>query len=530
MELYLIVAAVICIICILASNLSYKIGVPSLLLFILLGMMFGTDGIFRINFSDYGLSEFICSIALIFIMFYGGFCTNWKEAKPVAAKSIILSSAGVILTAALTGLFCHFILKTSILEGLLIGSILSSTDAASVFSILRVKKLNLVNGTASILEVESGSNDPVSYMLTIIVLGMMTGNTSLSSITATFGAEILFGLLFGGAAGIAGRFIFRMEHFRSREMLPILGMSMALLTYGLSNEVGGNGFLSVYMAGIIIGNSRIHNKIEMVHFFDGITGMMQIVLFFLLGLLCFPSKIIPVIIPSVCIMAFMLFLARPLAVFLVLRPFKVPLRQQMLISWSGLRGAASIVFAIMAVLSPAVLKLDIFHIVFCVCLLSVAIQGSLLPWMAKKLDVIGSTDNIFKTFNDYREDPAVHLTEIRLPEGHPWINHTLKDIVVADGMMAVMILRNGDTLIPKGDTMVLADDTIILNSTAYTDNTNIKLREVQIGRYHPWVNKKISDLTLPKDTLIFLIQRAGNSLIPDGQTYVRDGDSLILNS
>ncbi|MEY8356354.1 potassium/proton antiporter [Lachnospiraceae bacterium 54-53] len=530
MELYLIVSAVICIICILASNLSYKIGVPSLLLFILLGMMFGTDGIFRINFSDYGLSEFICSTALIFIMFYGGFCTNWNEAKPVAVKSMILSSAGVVLTAALTGLFCRFFLKTSLLEGLLIGSILSSTDAASVFSILRVKKLNLVNGMASILEVESGSNDPVSYMLTIIVLGMMTGRTSPASVAAIFGAEILFGLLFGAAAGCAGRFIFRMKHFRSREMLPILGLSMAILTYGLSANLGGNGFLSVYMAGMIIGNSRIHHKVELVHFFDGITGMMQIVLFFLLGLLSFPSRIIPVILPSVCIMAFMLVLARPLAVYLVLRPFRVPLRQQMLISWAGLRGAASIVFAIMAVLSPAALKLDVFHIVFCVCLLSVAVQGTLLPWMARKLDVIGSTDNIFKTFNDYREDPAVHLTEIRLPEGHPWINHRLRDIVVADGMMAVMILRDGSTLIPKGDTMVLADDTIILNSTAYTDNAGIKLREVQIGRYHPWVNKKISDLTLPKDTLIFLVRRAGNSLIPDGQTYVRDGDSLILNA
>lgn len=529
MELYLILSAVICIICILASNLSYKIGVPSLLLFILLGMMFGTDGIFRINFSDYGLSEFICTVALIFIMFYGGFCTNWNEAKPVAAKSIILSSAGVVLTAGLTGLFCHFFLKTSLLEGLLIGSILSSTDAASVFSILRVKKLNLVGGMSSILEVESGSNDPVSYMLTIVVLGMMTGKESPSSIAVILGSEILFGLFFGAAAGLAGGFILRMERFRSREMRPILGMALALLTYGLSNHVGGNGFLSVYMAGIIIGNSKIHYKIELGHFLDGITGMMQIVLFFLLGLLCFPSKIVPVIIPSVCIMAFMLLLARPLAVYLILRPFKVPLRQQMLISWAGLRGAASIVFAIIAVLHPAALKLDIFHIVFCVCLLSVAIQGSLLPWMAKKLNVIGSTDNIFKIFNDYREDPSVHLTEINLPESHPWVNHKLKDVVVADGMMAVMILRGGRTLIPKGDTMMLAGDKVILNSAAYTD-AGIKLREVQVGPYHPWVNKKISDLTLPDNTLIFLIRRAGSSLVPDGQTYIKDGDSLILNA
>lgn len=530
MELYLIVAAVICILCIFASNLSYRIGVPSLLLFILLGMMFGTDGIFHIPFSDYRLSETICSVALIFIMFYGGFCTNWSVAKPVALKSVLLSSIGVILTALLTGLFCIAFLKTSLLEGLLIGSVLASTDAASVFSILRVKKLNLVDGLASILELESGSNDPIAYMLTIIVLGMMAGSSSPSSVASAFGAQMVFGLFFGGLAGYGGSLLFRMENFRSREMLPILAMALALLTYGLSCAVGGNGFLSVYIAGIMIGNSKIHYKVELVHFFDGITGMMQIILFFLLGLLCFPSRIIPVLGPSIGIMAFMLFIARPVSVSLILLPFRVPFRQQLLISWAGLRGAASIVFAIMTVLSPASIEYDIFHIVFCVCLLSVAIQGSLLPWMAQKLNVIGSTDNIFKTFNDYSEDPAVHLTEVRLPEGHPWINKTLKDISIPEGMLAVMILRGQETLIPRGDTMVLAGDTIILNSPAYTDDGNMKLREVQIGKYHPWVNKKISELKIPADTLIFLIRRAGTSLIPDGQTCVRDGDVLILNA
>ena len=181
MELYLIMAAFICILCIFAGSLSTRIGVPSLLLFIILGMMFGTDGILQIPFSNYGLAESICSVALIFIMFYGGFCTNWEAARPVAKKAVLLSSAGVILTALLTGLFCHFILKTSLLEGLLIGSVLGSTDAASVFSILRMKKLNLVDGMASILEVESGSNDPVAYMLTTIVLGMMAGHSSAGS-------------------------------------------------------------------------------------------------------------------------------------------------------------------------------------------------------------------------------------------------------------------------------------------------------------------------------------------------------------
>ena len=379
MELYLIMAAFICLLCIFAGSLSTRIGVPSLLLFIILGMMFGTDGIFRIPFSNYGLAESICSVALIFIMFYGGFCTNWEAARPVAKKAVLLSSAGVILTALLTGLFCHFILKTSLLEGLLIGSVLGSTDAASVFSILRMKKLNLVDGMASILEVESGSNDPVAYMLTTIVLGMMAGHSSAGSVALVFSAQVLYGILFGVAAGLAGSKLLNSEQFFSGEMLPILTMALAVLTYGLSASVSGNGFLSVYIAGIILGNSKIKGKVELVHFFDGITGMMQIILFFLLGLLCFPSRIIPVLVPSVCIMAFMLLIARPAAVYIILRPFKVPFRQQLLISWAGLRGAASIVFAITTVLSPASMEYDIFHIVFCVCLLSVAIQGSLPP-------------------------------------------------------------------------------------------------------------------------------------------------------
>ena len=530
MEIYLIGAAIICILCIFANNLSYRIGVPSLLLFILLGMMFGTDGILKINFSNYALSEIICSIALIFIMFYGGFCTSWKEARPVAGKAILLSSAGVVLTALITGIFCHIVLKTSLIQGMLIGSVLGSTDAASVFSILRAKKLNLVNGMASILEVESGSNDPTAYMLTTIILGIMAGNSSTSFVVKTFAFQILFGLFFGAAAGYLGKFVFSMKNFRSYEMLPILAMSIALLTYGLSVAVGGNGFLSAYIAGIIIGNSSINHKVELVSFFDGITGMMQIILFFLLGLLSVPSRIIPVLIPSIGIMIFMLFIARPLAVFFILRPFHVPYKQQFLISWAGLRGAASIVFAILSVLSPATMNLDIFHIVFCVCLLSVALQGSLLPYIAQKLKVISSTDNILKTFNDYYEDPAVHLTEIHLPKDHPWINQTLKDIIIPDGMMAVMILRNGHTLVPRGDTTILEGDTMILNGTAYTDQTSLKLREVSIGRYHPWVNQKITDLTLPPDTLIFLIRRSGSSIIPDGQTYVRDGDCMILNA
>lgn len=527
MTQYLLLASVICILCIIAGNLSYRVGVPSLLFFILLGMAFGSDGIFHIPFADFALAEQICSIALIFIMFYGGFGTNWFVAKPVASKAILLSTAGVFLTAVFTGLFCFLVLKTSILEGLLIGSVVASTDAASVFSILKAKKLNLVDGMGSLLELESGSNDPMSYMLTTILLSLMAGHNT-SSVPFMFLSQIAFGLLFGFLFGKLSVLILQKTPFRSAEMIPILVMALALMTYSVSTGAGGNGFLSVYIAGIILGNSPIRSKVELVHFFDGITGMMQIVLFFLLGLLSFPSQIPSLILPALGIFLFMLFVGRPLAVGLLLRPFHVPVNQLLLISWAGLRGAASIVFAIYTVISPAVLQNDIFHIVFCICLLSVALQGSLLPYMAEKLNVIGTTDNIARTFNDYQEDQTIHLSEIRLPDDHPWNHQTLRDIVFPDGSLAVLLKRGDQTLVPNGDTIVLPGDTLILNTPAYKDDTGIPLKEVEIGTRHPWIQKTFSELSLPKGSLAILIRRKDETLIPTGDTRIFQGDVIIL--
>lgn len=527
MTQYLLLASIICILCIIAGNLSYKVGVPSLLLFILLGMAFGSDGIFRIPFGDFGLAEQICSIALIFIMFYGGFGTNWFVAKPVAARAILLSTAGVFLTAVFTGLFCFLVLKTSPLEGLLIGSVIASTDAASVFSILKAKKLNLADGMGSLLELESGSNDPMSYMMTTILLSLMAGQDT-ASMPLLFLSQILFGLLFGFLFGKLSVLILQKIPFRSAEMIPILVMALALMTYSVSSAAGGNGFLSVYIAGMLLGNSKIRSKVELVHFFDGITGMMQIVLFFLLGLLSFPSQIPALFLPALGIFLFMLFVGRPLAVYLLMKPFHVPINQMLLISWAGLRGAASIVFAIYTVISPAGLEYDIFHIVFCICLLSVALQGSLLPFMAEKLKVIGTTDNISRTFNDYQADQTIHLSEIRLPDAHPWNHQTLRDIVFPDGALAVLLKRGSQSLVPNGDTVVLPGDTLILNTPVYNDDTGIPLREVEIGTRHPWIHKTFSELSLPKGSLAVLIKRNQETLIPTGDTKIFQGDTIIL--
>ncbi|MFQ8840345.1 MAG: potassium/proton antiporter [Clostridium fessum] len=290
-------------------------------------------------------------MALIFIMFYGGFGTRWSEAKPVAGRSILLSSAGVVLTAFLTGLFCHLVLKMALMEGMLLGAVLGSTDAASVFSILRSRKLNLKYGTASMLELESGSNDPFAYM--------MTGDSAVcddGECERRFGGSALirqlaFGLLTGAAVAWLVTWLLKRYAFYGEGFDTIFVFAAAIISYALASQIGGNGYLSVYLTGIILGNQELKNQKALVGFFDAFTGMMQMLLFFLLGLLAFPSQMPSIVLPAIAIALFLTFVARPAAVGLLLAPSKPPIGQYLVISWAGLRGAASIVFAIMATLS-----------------------------------------------------------------------------------------------------------------------------------------------------------------------------------
>ena len=207
MEVYLLLASVVTVICVMFNRVSNRFGVPTLFVFIILGMLFGSDGIFKISFNNYAFAEQICSVALIIIMFYGGFGTNWREAKPVAVKSFILATFGVALTAALLGFFCHFALNIDLVESMLIGSVISSTDAASVFSILRSKKLGLKDNTASMLEVESGSNDPCSYMLTMITLSFMSRKISAGGVIYMTFAQFAYGVIAGVLIGVIAAFL-----------------------------------------------------------------------------------------------------------------------------------------------------------------------------------------------------------------------------------------------------------------------------------------------------------------------------------
>ncbi len=407
-------------------------------------------------------------------MFYGGFGTNWKEAKPVARESILMSTFGVIITSGLTGLFCYFVLKTSLLEGMLIGSIVGSTDAASVFSILRSQKLNLKGEIASILEVESGSNDPIAYMLTLIVLTLMN-NGGISSIVPTVIAQIIFGILVGVILSKITIYIMRNANFEVDGFYTIFITAIAILSYALSEWIGGNGYLSVYIAGIIIGNSKIPHKRSLVHFFDGVSWIMQIMLFFVLGLLAFPSELPSVIGSSILISIFMIIIARPIATFSVLSWFKIPFKQQLFVSWVGLRGAASIVFAIYAITSGIPLENDIFHIIFFIALLSVAIQGTLIPKVARKLDLVDDTKTVLKTFTDYQEDRSTTLIEYNVDSNNNWIEKSIMEADIPEEILIVMIKRDNEIIVPKGSTLIKKGDILVLsgNNIEYILEKNI---------------------------------------------------------
>lgn len=524
---YVLGIAIVIMLCIVAEKFSDKFGLPALILFMFIGMLFGSDGIFKIRFDDFSLAETACSMALMFIMFYGGFNTKWSAAKPVAGKAIALSTLGVVVTASITTVLCHLLLGLSLEESFLIGAVLSSTDAASVFAILRKKKLNLKDGTASILEVESGSNDPIAYMLTIIAVRII-GASENNSIAWMIILQIVIGIAVGVLIAMVSVWITTKTNIVSDGLDTIFMIAMVLICFGLSTVLKGNAYLSLYLFGIIIGNSRIHNKQTLIPFFDGVTSLSQILAFFLIGLLSFPHQM-PQIIPMALVIVIILTLvARPVAVFLLMLPYQCGIRQCLLIAWAGLRGASSSVFAIMAVAAGIHMKEDLFHIVFTVTLFSVAIQGGLLPFAAEKLKMVDDDMDVRKTFNDYQEETSLQLMRMYIQKGHNWANKKVKEVAMPYGSLAIMIKREDETIITKGDTVILPEDTLILSVPPYVPSEDEQLEEIAVERNHKWCDKMIRELNLKEDELIALIIRNDETIIPDGKTKIQEGDTVVL--
>ncbi|QRN85733.1 potassium/proton antiporter [Clostridia bacterium] len=524
----LFISSIVIILSIIINKFSKKIGIPSLLLFIGLGLFFGSDGIVRIPFDNYQLAEVICSVALIFIMFYGGFGTRWKTAKPVAVKALLLSSVGVILTALLVGLFCYFILRIDLLESFLLGAVISSTDAASVFSILKSKKLSLKNQVSPMLELESGSNDPTAYMLTLIVLEMMNGSTTYGKYVYIIAGQFIIGILCALALSYITIKLYNKFDLKSNGLEIIYFVGMVLLSFSLPEKIGGNGYLSTYLFGIIIGNQYLKNKRVLINFFDGLTGLVQICIFFLLGLLAFPSQMPQIIFIAFCITVFLTFVARPIAIFTLLKPLKCDMNQIALVSFSGIRGASAIVFAIIATVNPAYLKNDIFHIVFCVVLFSIAFQGTLLPYVAKKLNMIDQDGDVLKTFTDYQEENVIQLIRLPIASNHPWISLKVKELELPPQVLVVTIIKLNKAIVPNGDTIIEHGDIVLMAAPGYEEYIHIEVNEIRIHSDHDWKEKPIHSIKIDSNSLIAIVKRGNNIIVPNGSTVIKENDKLVL--
>lgn len=548
--------------CIFINRITDKLKVPSLLLFIGLGMVFGVA--FRVaglgNFTDYDLGNVVCSICLVFVIFYGGFGTNFKEARPVAGRALLLSFAGTALTAGIVGVFVYFL--SSILpffpslgwaESMLIGSVISSTDAASVFNILRSRRLNLKYGTSSLLEMESGSNDPTSYMLTVVFTAVLAAQNGIAGATSMGAGEIVgmlfsqvgFGAIFGAAFGFLAILILKKFSFNMGQGGTIFILAIGLMTYALPSVLGeltgvsalaGNGYLAVYLCGIMIGNARIPQKRDCVRFFDALTNVAQMMIFFLLGLLATPEDLIKpaVLAPALLIFVFMTVIARPAAVTALLLPFRAKLNQIGVVSWAGLRGVASIVFAVYAMSALGVsepgdaLPYDLFSIVFVIVIVSIALQGSLLPLMSKKLRMLGDNDNVLRTFTDYQEESDVCFVKVRVGENHPWFGKKLREVVMPKEFLAVLIIRGEDTIVPGGDTVILGGDVIVTAAPEFENRDEFGMYEEYIGKNHPWAGKAVYELSLPRGTLIVMIKRKKETLVPNGSAVIQEEDVLAM--
>ena len=342
----LLIASILIFISLIAGKTSYKSGVPVLIFFLTIGMLAGSEGIGGIFFDNHAIAQAIGIIALNFILFSGGFETDWKSIKPIVWHGISLSTLGVLLTAIFVGFFIHAITDFTIYEGLLLGSIVSSTDSAAVFSILRSKSLALKGNLRPTLELESGSNDPMAYVLTITFTELIVNkNVSLVGMIPVFFKQIIIGIALGFVIGYLGAKLFNRIRLDYEGMYPVLMISIMFFSFAATQFVGGNGFMAVYLAAVILGNQELIHKRQLIRWFDGIAWFMQITLFITLGLLVFPSRLLPIIGIGLGMSAFMILVARPLSVFISLIFFRGKRRGKWFISWVGLRGAVSIVFA-----------------------------------------------------------------------------------------------------------------------------------------------------------------------------------------
>ena len=478
-ENLLLLLSVLVFVAVLSNKIGTKFGVPSMLVFLLIGMLAGQDGL-GLKFANLHLAEFVCHLGMTFILLQGGLETEMHETKPVLRQGVLLSTVGVLLTILITGGFIYLVAAKAIsgvatITGcMLVAAVLSSTDSTAVFSILRSKRLQLREHLGPMLELESGSNDPMAYASTIILVKLISGvdltffhlpewATGLA-VVLILAYQLAVGFLVGFLVGRFAKWILPKLNLSSSPLISILVLSLAFFANGFGSLVGGNGLLALYVAAIIIGNSpTLPQKREVLKFFDGMSWLSQLLMVLLLGVLARPSHMAPVLLPALLIGLFLIFVARPAAVFLTLLPYrKLPARAKLFVSWVGIKGAGPILFALYAVVHEVGGSVEIFNIVLVITLLSLLFQGMTLPIVAKWLNLSIDEDPEVETFGlDLPEEMGMMRDHV-VAEEELTAGQTLRDLHLPHGIRVIMVKRGDRFLVPHGSMKLEVKDHLLI--------------------------------------------------------------------
>lgn len=476
-ELFILLASVLLFFSLLVGKTGYRFGVPTLLLFLLIGIGAGSEGL-GIEFSSPYVAQYIGVVALCIILFSGGLDTRFSEIKPVVLPGLLLATVGVLLTAIITGFFIYWLTNNviqsvtfSLLESLLLAGIMSSTDSASVFSILRSRGLSLKENLRPLLELESGSNDPMAFMITIVLVQLIqTPDVSGWEVLFVFLKQLLLGALSGFLLGKIAVRIINKINLDNDALYSVLLLTVMFFLYGFTSFIGGNGYLAVYAGGLLIGNHRFVHKRSTLKFFDGLTWLFQIIMFLSLGLLVNPSELLPVAGVGLLVGLFLIIMARPLAVLIALLPFKnMSFKARIFTSWVGLRGAVPIIFATYPWISDVPQAKMMFNTVFFITILSLVVQGTTVSSMAHwlKLSLPVPPKRKLKEFDvEFSEEIKSAMCEITVNENMLRNGRRVMDVSMPDQTLLVMVKRKKKYFIPRGNTQLDAGDTLLI----ITDN------------------------------------------------------------
>ncbi len=455
---------------IIISKWGYRFGVPTLLLFLFTGMLFGSDGL-GLEFNSHEDAQLVGMLSLSVILFSGGMDTKRRDIQPVAAQGLVLSTLGVMLTTGITGLLIYYLSQWTRLDiglslpmSMLLAATVSSTDSASVFNLLRTQGIGLKHNLRPVLELESGSNDPMAYVLTVALVDLIVtaGEFSGMALASKIVGQLAVGGLLGYLCGLALVWVVNRINLPNPSLYPVLVLSMILIVFTFTDMLQGNGYLAVYVAGLVAGNKRMSYRRETKTFMQGITWLLQIVMFLTLGLLVNPSEMLNVWIVAVAIGLFMIFVSRPVAVFVCLQPFKVPAKAKLFLSWVGLRGAVPIIFATYPVIAGIEDANFLFNVVFVITLLSLSLQGTTITACAHWLDLATDEPKEGNEFGlELPDELESKLSEVTLTEADLAEGNLLRNLHFPEGTLVIMVKRGGSFIVPNGQLELKAGDILL---------------------------------------------------------------------